>query len=849
MSRLRPSGDPVGEPDRPVSSVEQSVSVDNLSSVQQVAQVAFEQQVRDSFVATAGRDVNINLVGPAYDDATVSQFLRAYLEYATTGGGAPAGEAHFVETHFRKIRFTPQGISDTDERRESFASIIDNLQVDVPFTSEPTLILGDAGAGKTTNVERCVQRLAASALRGETAIPIHLRLNNFSGDLSDLFAEALAGTIGSSFTDINPRQILKMYRSIIFMDGLNELGSLAEHGVRAIRSLIRRFPQNSYVITCRTADYGDILSLPYGWLAEPLDNAQVNAFIDRQELREIDRSTVRTHLKTSSTSAQLARNPLFLKAMLTSAYAAGALPLSRGQLIDKYVRTILQREESRGAEVASTKPRVKLRVLARLAYEMQLRHELSGREAFIRDVVGGHLREWDERVPWRALVNECLANGLIKASGDGGRLTFQHQVVQDYFAAYWLNECEDSAGLLRYARDPWWLQTILLLAGITRDPEWFIAQIAEFDLFLAAKCLLQAEHTSAPSTKLVVNGLISRATQVNNWTNRRTAIDLLGEMRAQVAVEHLVALTNDLNQEIRWGAVHALRQIGSSLALHGIRRALADSFWVVRGEAALTLADLNDELSIDLLAARLADPEVYVRSCATEALIKIGTLQQSPVETDTVSGTAEELLDFINSCIANRESTQWLKRCLSDNRPHIREATVAMLARRRAREFAEDVVCLTSDPDVSVRVAAVTALGRIGMPGVEERLAEMLRSDPAAEVRNHAAGALEQMGASNKVEGLIAAARDESPAVRFSAARSLGRLRAAASRPILRHLVQFDQDIRVREHALRALGFIGHEEDRELLEKFMMQETNKSLVECAAEAIENIERGHRELRF
>ena len=128
-----------------------------------------------------------------------------------------------------------------------------------------------------------------------------------------------------------------------------------------------------------------------------------------------------------------------------------------------------------------------------------------------------------------------------------------------------------------------------------------------------------------------------------------------------------------------------------------------------------------------------------------------------------------------------------------------------------AETVAPALVDALHDADPDVRRAAARSLGQIGrlaFPALKDKKA---LDDPDAGVRAMVVEAIEWMGPT-AVKPLIKALEDESPAVRRSAARALGRLGSDA-RPAEAALVAAVNDPReeVRDEAAKALRRIRGE--------------------------------------
>lgn len=112
------------------------------------------------------------------------------------------------------------------------------------------------------------------------------------------------------------------------------------------------------------------------------------------------------------------------------------------------------------------------------------------------------------------------------------------------------------------------------------------------------------------------------------------------------------------------------------------------------------------------------------------------------------------------------------------------------------------------DGRLTVRGAAIDALGRLRTPEAVEPLAALLRDDPDPAVRAGAAVAISKLESDTRTDHLLAALEDSAPPVRWQAAFNLGRTGDARAVGALTALLRSD-DVILRRAAAAGLGGIG----------------------------------------
>lgn len=116
-----------------------------------------------------------------------------------------------------------------------------------------------------------------------------------------------------------------------------------------------------------------------------------------------------------------------------------------------------------------------------------------------------------------------------------------------------------------------------------------------------------------------------------DWWTRIIAMDLLGRLRDERAVDPLIKKLTD--EEARWSAVEALSRIGSKKALGPIAKLLGDKNTEVRLQVIQTLELYDDPRALTLLEQSMQkDPIVEVRERALQAFRKISENHKRTVD-------------------------------------------------------------------------------------------------------------------------------------------------------------------------------------------------------------------------
>jgi len=225
---------------------------------------------------------------------------------------------------------------------------------------------------------------------------------------------------------------------------------------------------------------------------------------------------------------------------------------------------------------------VKRECLAELAYEMftseresRLFVTSTQAEAVLAVYLEGRP---GARYDVRQVLEESKRNGLLTGEEN---VRFMHQSVQEFFAACRLRQQAAverawepwerrlrgiQAALGRYrrladlARDDWWAETFILLAGIADDPSWLVRQVAQENAWLAYWCLLEGQEVDQEA-RLAVEQATTEALASPRRAIRLRAVRALSGMANPRTVESLITALGDEDNAIASIAQRALARI------------------------------------------------------------------------------------------------------------------------------------------------------------------------------------------------------------------------------------------------------------------------------------------------
>lgn len=440
---------------------------------------------------------------------------------------------------------------DLDEKIRG-ESIPKQYKVDVTLAVKEMrqlVILGDPGAGKTTTLWKILSDQALQAKDDLTVpLPVLVRLGTLGSSGLEANIKAALGPLAEYYSDL-----WKEKRLAFLLDGLNEMTvSYRNANLQEICKLIEDCQKNNLiaVVTCRELDYTGILdlNLPGRVIIQPLDPLRIQCFVNSyieepgkgDELfwqlaggpdvekvwrkweqagasfecfwtsGDIPRKDPNVYGNITGhdnvvwylnvrdrkrSMMALAANPYMLY-MITQVFTqAGVLPPNRGLLFQTFIDYLLEKREHLSTEQAS---RLKTR-LANLAYAMQAKGKGT---AFTNGQAMAHLK--DEQSFYHARSASLLTGRE--------RVRFTHQLLQEYFAAHYLQDLMTSTSaeklFAKWLKNGWWEleswesegweperweETIILLAGLYNDDctpviDWLQEAMPE----VATRCILES---------------------------------------------------------------------------------------------------------------------------------------------------------------------------------------------------------------------------------------------------------------------------------------------------------------------------------------------------------------------
>jgi len=195
---------------------------------------------------------------------------------------------------------------------------------------------------------------------------------------------------------------------------------------------------------------------------------------------------------------------------------------------------------------------------------------------------------------------------------------------------------------------------------------------------------------------------------------RVAVVSALGQGGDRNALDGLLTMVNDREWEVRAVLAEALGKLGDKRALTAVLGLLNDRDQEVRQNAADALGKVGDDSVIENLVMAMVDEHMGVRQAASRSITMIDPYwDRSP----RVAGMVADLREAMRHTDTGVQTAaaSLLRRLTGRS---VGSGVVAGDSRNQSEDVLNILMRLTHDTDEDVRLAAVEALVRTGMPTV-----------------------------------------------------------------------------------------------------------------------------------
>ncbi|WP_445305194.1 MULTISPECIES: HEAT repeat domain-containing protein [unclassified Microcoleus] len=592
--------------------------------------------------------------------------------------------------------------------------------------SEHILLVGSPGVGKSTALWGCLVDFAKKELeKPKPRIPVLIPLKSYkvsffspedpSGMLT-LIRNALKPQLRLTIPEVE--DLLFQERLILLLDGLNEMPA-ADTVRTQLKTFREQCEQIKIPLICTTRELGNgDLGIKRRLQVQPLDSREIDRF-----LRECMPGQAQQVLQLlSRDNRELSRTPFVLWMLYQLFQETGTVVDTLGQAFRQFFQTFKKYKE--GAPVTDERRKAWNPWLEHLAFTMLKSPEPTDPGLIISDERAENLlvEKFGDLHGTPSRIEELVKYHVLERVSDR-EVSFQHQLIQEYYAAEYLlrtlpkllNDEEGETKLkCHYLNYRKWTEPIAIMLGlpeITEEQvEKLIALALDVDLTLGAR-LAGAVKPEPDLQQKTVSMIASQ--EVPEWLR----IFLLGETKSPQAAHELMKTIKDPNPVTRRNSVFALRQLNSEAAMPLIDIAIEDSDPDVRKTAIRVIGELGikDEKAIPLIT-------------------KILNKEQS-------DGVREAVVVFVLSKLDSEAAIMELLKITQDRTPRVRKISRQYLEKKNREIVINFLIKFLKNSDNFIRKSAISLLGELGNEIIIPNLFEA-QLDLSTDVHNAASEAI-----------------------------------------------------------------------------------------------------------
>ena len=706
-----------------------------------------------------------------------------------------------VELKEWEVRYTPMFAQ--FERLSLFAKVRSPHKepeelLELVKRSSNLVILGPAGSGKTTTLQKVALESGQKAFHGDiqASIPILIPLRDYGSEGIKRLIEAIIKPWGLTFEVIESDLVSGKF--FLIFDGINEIPTnQREEALRDIRRFIKEYTKNRFLFTSRALEYKD------SWLSsgnnefivceiQPLGRMQIRDcilryFDDRRNLATQLIEQLQLHendaWENRKSLLRLAGFPLLLQMLILTFEDQKRIPRNEGELLLRFVDEILFKREP-GKTVSSINPEIKKKLLVSVAwtmYEHQNVVSISKRHAysvFLRRLDelkanGEAAQDYNGFEVWQEIQNNHL---LIERDEV---VYWPHPLYQELFVGLSLRDaCFTDLWEPRYQEievrfrpiDVKWYDNLDFQTGVTMlevVPHQYriraLVAVACVNPPLSKEAYLKMEPEFTPGLMNdYINGLAREATSSEiNGHYHRNLIDTLGllridsictplmdigiacpswEGREQVVIEIWMNCKNTFTQE----TIEYVKSIAQSDPNHRVRKtALIYLIELAKRSKSNDLILFFVDRLLEESFSFVNDSQLNFRSVIGNSIAENKLLTIAQAISENIDNRCRALWALgVSGTRDNNIQSHIIKLAKTDNRPEVRKSAVEALKRFSSKATVNALhFVVRKEEKASIREEAVYCLQACSEYNTIPALLQAL-ADPEVTVGNAAVTAV-----------------------------------------------------------------------------------------------------------
>ena len=313
-----------------------------------------------------------------------------------------------------------------------------------PLDLRRVVILGDAGAGKTTLVRRFAMEMASRSASEDgdrpQLVPIYIQLRNEGRrSLEDTIRRRASALVEFGNSAEATARLLESGQIIALLDGVDEVTDEERSDcIHEIQEFANAYLNVRIMLTCRFSAYQQALAGFDHFCIDPLSKSQMRELVLMRlgDRRSLDRFIGR--LEAEPVLESVASSPLLLSLLLARFQRDESSPHHLAYTVADFVAVLSDIWDSSRGIVRSRSRALRPMVRRNILEELALKAIQAARDTFtvsdLETVISGdaHLRS-------DVLAGIARATGIIERTSDGS-WRFAHRALMEYLAAVYLLE-------------------------------------------------------------------------------------------------------------------------------------------------------------------------------------------------------------------------------------------------------------------------------------------------------------------------------------------------------------------------------------------------------------------------
>jgi predicted NACHT family NTPase len=359
-------------------------------------------------------------------------------------------------------------------------------------TGVNVIVLGEAGAGKTTSLQMYAEHRQENNSKLIIPIPLAHAIQNYikqgmNSEQNADFEECIATYLNQMGIPISIEEFkytLTKENIILLLDGLDEAIKSAPWLTNKIALLSEKHKSNVQIIVSSRTSGGYVNDIPFLTVTLlPFTLEQRNKFIEKwfgEEEKEVI-GKIKKHLSENNAISDIVKNPLLITTLCVLAKHDVPLPNTEIKLYEHRIELLTGYYDSVkniNSRISST-PQILEKLARKLAFHL---HTKNKREEDIVTLQNASIKLIAKTEGHKGAItalNELIdpCNILMPMSEDG-KYGFDHLRYQEHLAAQELIFSR-SIDIPLLLKNTWWRDTLVLFAQMEDDLMWLVKNVAE----------------------------------------------------------------------------------------------------------------------------------------------------------------------------------------------------------------------------------------------------------------------------------------------------------------------------------------------------------------------------------